>query len=68
MHSLALLEPALMMVPSAESFFAAIGPVLATYEAGDRRAASDGFLQGVAGPDIGPSWTRRCRRGGSSRR
>jgi pimeloyl-ACP methyl ester carboxylesterase len=51
-HSLALLEPGLLlMVPSADQFFAAMGPILETYQAGDKAAAIDGFLRGVLGPD-----------------
>jgi pimeloyl-ACP methyl ester carboxylesterase len=51
-HSLALLEPALVqMVPSAEQFFAAMGPILEAYQAGDKAAAIDGFLRGVLGSD-----------------
>jgi pimeloyl-ACP methyl ester carboxylesterase len=42
---LVVLEPALLMVPSGEQFAAALGPVGAAYEAGDKAAAVDGFLQ-----------------------
>lgn len=49
-HSLALLEPPLLMAPSAEQFFAAMAPVTEAYQAGEKRAAIDGFLQGVGGP------------------
>jgi pimeloyl-ACP methyl ester carboxylesterase len=50
-HSLALLEPALLMVPSAQQFLEAIGPVLQMYEAGNKTGAVDGFLQAVVGPE-----------------
>ena len=50
-HSLALLEPALFMVPSAPQLFDAIGPVVQAYEAGDKTGAVDRFLQTVVGPE-----------------
>jgi pimeloyl-ACP methyl ester carboxylesterase len=50
-HSLALLEPALMMVPSAQQFFEAMAPVIQRYQAGDKAGAIDAFLRVVAGPD-----------------
>jgi pimeloyl-ACP methyl ester carboxylesterase len=50
-QSLALLEPALLMVPAAQQFGEALGPILGAYQAGDKTAAIDGFLQGVAGPE-----------------
>jgi pimeloyl-ACP methyl ester carboxylesterase len=50
-HSLALLEPALLMVPSAQQFMDAMGPVLQMYEAGNKTGAVDGFLQAVVGPE-----------------
>ena len=50
-HSLALLEPALLMVPSAQQFMAAMGPVLQMYEVGNKTGAVDGFLQAVVGPE-----------------
>ena len=50
-HSLVLLEPAGLPVPSAEAFFARIGPIVASYESGDRRGAVDAFLTAVSGPD-----------------
>lgn len=43
--SLALLEPPLLNVPSTPQFFKDLGPVLETYEAGNRAEAVDGFLQ-----------------------
>jgi pimeloyl-ACP methyl ester carboxylesterase len=50
-HSLALLEPALFVVPSAQQFMEALGPVLQMYEAGDKTGAVDGFLEAVLGPE-----------------
>jgi pimeloyl-ACP methyl ester carboxylesterase len=50
-HSLALLEPALFMVPSAPQFMEAMGPVQQMYEAGDKMGAVDSFLQAVVGPE-----------------
>ena len=50
-HSLALLEPALFMVPSAPQFMDAMGPVLQMYEAVDKMRAVDSFLQAVVGPE-----------------
>jgi pimeloyl-ACP methyl ester carboxylesterase len=50
-HSLALLEPALLIVPSAQQFMEAMAPVLQMYEAGNKAGAVDGFLQAVVGPE-----------------
>jgi pimeloyl-ACP methyl ester carboxylesterase len=50
-HSLALLEPALLMVPSTQQFMDAMGPVFQMYEAGNKAGAVDGFLQAVVGPE-----------------
>jgi pimeloyl-ACP methyl ester carboxylesterase len=50
-HSLALLEPALLTVPSAPQFVDAMGPVLQMYEAGNKTGAVDSFLQAVVGPE-----------------
>jgi len=50
-RSLALLEPALLIVPSAQQFMEALGPVLQMYEAGNKMEAVDGFLQTVMGPE-----------------
>ncbi len=44
-HSLVVLEPALLMVPSGEQFGAAVAPVVAAYQAGDHAAAVDGFMR-----------------------
>lgn len=54
-HSLVLLEPALLDVPSGPLFAEAIGPALQLYQAGDKEGAMDGFLR-VA---IGPAYRRR---------
>lgn len=50
-HSLALLEPALLMVPSGQQFMEAMGPVLQMAEAGNKAGAVDAFLQAVVGPE-----------------
>jgi pimeloyl-ACP methyl ester carboxylesterase len=50
-HSLALLEPALLIVPSAQQFMEAMDPVFQMYEAGNKTGAVDGFLQAVVGPE-----------------
>ena len=47
--SLSLLEPALLAVASGPGFFEQIAPVFQMYEAGDKAAAVDGFLQAVCG-------------------
>jgi pimeloyl-ACP methyl ester carboxylesterase len=49
-HTLVLLEPALMMVPSAQAFFDGVGPAVSMFEAGDTAAAIDVFLRGACGP------------------
>jgi pimeloyl-ACP methyl ester carboxylesterase len=49
-HSLALLEPALMAVPSAQTSRAFVGTALQLYRAGDKAGAVDTFLQGTCGP------------------
>jgi pimeloyl-ACP methyl ester carboxylesterase len=48
-HSLALLEPALMTVPSAQTARAFVAIALERYQAGDSAGAVDMFLQGVCG-------------------
>ncbi len=50
-HTLALLEPALFMVPSAAAFFEQLAPVAETYRRGDTVTAVDMFLQGVGRPN-----------------
>jgi pimeloyl-ACP methyl ester carboxylesterase len=51
-HSLALLEPALMPVPSREAWGRAVAqPATERYQAGDRAGAADTWMRGVAGDD-----------------
>jgi pimeloyl-ACP methyl ester carboxylesterase len=50
-HSLALLEPALLIVPSTQQFMEALALVLQMYEAGDKTGAVDSFLEAVMGPE-----------------
>lgn len=50
-RSIALLEPAIREVPSAELVLAGLRPVFAAYRAGDKAAAVDGFLRTVCGDD-----------------
>ncbi|MGH2586641.1 MAG: alpha/beta fold hydrolase [Dehalococcoidia bacterium] len=50
-HSLALLEPAVTAVPSAEQFMAGMTLVGQMYAAGDKAGAVDAFLQAVCGPE-----------------
>ncbi len=49
-HSLALLEPALMAVPSAQTSRAFVGTAVQLYRAGDKAGAVDTLLQGTCGP------------------
>jgi len=48
-HSLALLEPALMSVPSAQTSRVFVGAAVQLYRAGDKAGAVDTFLRGVCG-------------------
>ncbi len=50
-RSLALLEPALLDVPSGEALAEALGASMPMYEAGDRAGAVDSFLGTVCGKD-----------------
>ena len=50
-HSLAILEPALMSVPSAATSRVFVGTALQRYRSGDTSAAVDTFLRGTCGPD-----------------
>jgi pimeloyl-ACP methyl ester carboxylesterase len=50
-HTLTLLEPALLGVPSAGAFFEKAGPALAAYGSGEREAAMARFLSMVSGLD-----------------
>jgi pimeloyl-ACP methyl ester carboxylesterase len=56
-HTLTLLEPPLVQVPSAAAFFEKAGPALARYGAGDREAAMATFLSVVCSLD----WETCCR-------
>jgi pimeloyl-ACP methyl ester carboxylesterase len=49
-QSLAILEPALMSVPSAASSRAFVGTAVSLYRAGENAAAVDTFLRGTCGP------------------
>jgi pimeloyl-ACP methyl ester carboxylesterase len=49
-HSLAVLEPALMSVPSAQTSRAFVGTAMQLYRAGDKAGAVDTFLRGTCGP------------------
>jgi pimeloyl-ACP methyl ester carboxylesterase len=49
-HSLVLLEPALLDVPNGALIEAAVGPSIRLYEAGEKEAATDGFLRFAIGP------------------
>jgi pimeloyl-ACP methyl ester carboxylesterase len=48
-HSLALLEPPLLMVPSGEQFAQALTPMIERYQSGDTESAIDGFFTLVIG-------------------
>lgn len=50
-HTLVLLEPPLMSVPSAGAFFERAGPALAAYQSGDGKDAMAKFLSVVSGLD-----------------
>ncbi len=50
-HTLALLEPTLVSVPSAGAFFEKAGPALAAYASGDRDGAMAKFLSVVSSLD-----------------
>jgi pimeloyl-ACP methyl ester carboxylesterase len=50
-HTLAVLEPALMTVPSAATSRVFVGRALEHYRDGDRATAIDIFLRGTCGPD-----------------
>lgn len=54
-HSLVLMEPALLVTtvgsPQMISAGAAMAPVFEAYRAGDKAAAIDGFMRNVSGPD-----------------
>jgi pimeloyl-ACP methyl ester carboxylesterase len=50
-HSLVLLEPALLNVPSGALLIDALGPVMEQYGAGDKEGAADSFLRLAIGSD-----------------
>lgn len=50
-HSVSLLEPPLLMVPSAEAVNQALGPSFEHYESGDTAGAVDAFMRVVAGTE-----------------
>ena len=49
-HSLVLLEPPLLMVPSGQELLEAMAPSIERYESGDGVGAVDAFMQVVGGP------------------
>jgi pimeloyl-ACP methyl ester carboxylesterase len=49
-HSLVLLEPGLMDVPSGPAFEEAAGPAFRMYQAGDKEGATDSLLRVAVGP------------------
>jgi 3-oxoadipate enol-lactonase len=50
-HSLVLLEPALMDVPSGALLEGEVGPSVRLYDAGEKEAATDAFIRWALGPD-----------------
>jgi pimeloyl-ACP methyl ester carboxylesterase len=62
-HSLVLLEPALLDVPSGALLAAAFEPWIQAYQAGKKEEAADGFLQVVIGRDY-RSWLEQVIPGG----
>ena len=50
-YSLSLLEPALLMVPSAEGVNEALGPSFERYESGDAAGAVEAFMQVIGGSE-----------------
>jgi pimeloyl-ACP methyl ester carboxylesterase len=57
-HSLAILEPALYNVPSAERSRVFVGTAAGLYRSGDKAGAIDTFLQAVSGPGYHGSSSR----------
>jgi pimeloyl-ACP methyl ester carboxylesterase len=53
-HSLAILEPALMSLPSAPTSRVFVGIAVQLHRVGDKAGAIDTFLRGVCGPDYRP--------------
>jgi len=62
-HSLILLEPAMLDVPSGALLMEALGPPLRAYEAGKQEEAVDGFIQAVIGRDY-RTWLEQVIPGG----
>jgi len=62
-HSLILLEPALLDVPSGALLVEALGPVLEQYGAGNKEGAVDSFARWAIGPDY-RGWLDRLIPGG----
>ena len=62
-HSLVLLEPALMDVPSGPLLAEALEPWIRSYQAGKKEDAADGFLQAVIGRDY-RTWLKAVIPGG----
>ena len=50
-HTLALLEPPMLGVPSVAAFFEKVAPALAAYGSGDAEGAMEGFLSAVCSMD-----------------
>jgi pimeloyl-ACP methyl ester carboxylesterase len=51
-HSLALLEPALiLLVPSGQAMMQQMGPVLEMYQRGDKEQAVEAFVKGISRPN-----------------
>lgn len=59
-RSLALLEPALLGVPSGAALVEALGASIPMYEAGDRAGAVDSFLRAVCGKDYRRAVDTQC--------
>ena len=62
-HSLAILEPALMSVPAAATSRVFVGTAMQRYRSGDRAGAVDTFLRGTCGPDYRNELNRVLPRG-----
>jgi pimeloyl-ACP methyl ester carboxylesterase len=57
-HSLAILEPALMTVPAAATSRVFVGRALEQYRLGDKSGAVDTFLRGTCGPEYAETLNR----------
>lgn len=62
-HSLSLLEPPLLMVPSAEAVNDALGPSFERFESGDAAGAVEAFMQVVGGSEWRTQAARTVRGG-----